>query len=58
MAERKLKPYFKDGKLPTTAWRKEREQLEQGYKDTQTELLPMPTAKALGDSLQHLRGTA
>ena len=28
MAERKLKPYFKDGKLPITAWRKERERLE------------------------------
>ena len=28
MAERKLKPYFKDGKLPITAWRREREQLE------------------------------
>lgn len=37
----KLKPYFKDGKLPITAWRKEREQLEQGYKDTQTELSPL-----------------
>ena len=41
MAERKLKPYFKDGKLPITAWRKEREQLEQEYKDTQTELSPL-----------------
>ena len=27
MAERKLKPYFKDGKLPITAWRRERERL-------------------------------
>ena len=41
MAERKLKPYFKDGKLPITSWRKEREQLEQGYTDTQTELSPL-----------------
>ena len=41
MAERKLKPNFKDGKLPITAWRKEREQLEQEYKDTQTELSPL-----------------
>ena len=41
MAERKLKPYFKDGKLPITAWRKEREQLEQEYKDIQTELSPL-----------------
>ena len=41
MAERKLKPYFKDGKLPITTWRREREQLEQEYKDIQTELLPL-----------------
>lgn len=41
MAERKLKPHFKDGKLPITAWRIEREQLEQDCKDIQTELLPL-----------------
>lgn len=41
MAERKLKPHFKDGKLPITAWCREREQLEQGYKDIQTELSPL-----------------
>ena len=41
MAERKLKPYFKDGKLPITAWRKERERLEQEYKDIQAELSPL-----------------
>lgn len=41
MAERKLTPYFKDGKLPITAWRKERERSEQEYKDTQTELAPL-----------------
>ena len=41
MAERKLKPYFKAGKLPITAWRKERERSEQEYKDTQTELAPL-----------------
>ena len=41
MAERKLKPYFKDGKLPITAWRREREQLEQEYRDIQTELSPL-----------------
>ena len=41
MAERKLKSYFKDGKLPITAWRREREQLEQEYKDIQTELSPI-----------------
>ena len=29
MAERKLTPHFKDGKLPITAWRKERDRLEQ-----------------------------
>ena len=41
MAERKLKLHFKDGKLPITAWRREREQLEQEYKDIQTELSPI-----------------
>ena len=41
MAERKLKPYFKDGKLPITAWCREREQLEREYKDIQTELSPL-----------------
>ena len=41
MAERKLKPYFKDGKLPITVWRRERERLEQEYKDIQTELSPL-----------------
>ena len=41
MAERKLKLYFKDGKLPITAWRREREQLEQEYKDIQKELSPL-----------------
>ena len=41
MAERKLKPHFKDGKLPIAAWRREREQLEQDCKDIQTELSPL-----------------
>lgn len=41
MAERKLKPYFKGGKIPITAWRSERDRLEQGYKDIQTELSPL-----------------
>ena len=41
MADRKLRPHFKDGKLPTTAWRREREQLEQEYRDIQSELLPL-----------------
>lgn len=41
MAERKLKPHFKDGKLPIAAWRKERAQLEQDCKDIQTELSPL-----------------
>ena len=41
MAERKLKPYFKDGNLPITAWRREREQLEQEYRGIQTELAPL-----------------
>ena len=52
MAERKLKPHFKDGKLPITAWRREREQLEQEYKDTQTELSPLHAdAKSSGRSI-------
>ena len=41
MAERKLKPYFKDGKLPITAWCKERDRLEQEYKTEQAELSPI-----------------
>ena len=41
MAERKLKPHFKDGKLPITAWRKERDRLEQEYKTGQAELSPI-----------------
>ena len=41
MAERKMKPYFKDGKLPITAWRREREQLEQEYRDIQSDLSPL-----------------
>ena len=38
MAERKLKPHFKEDKLPITAWRRERDRLEQEYKTEQTEL--------------------
>ena len=41
MAERKMKPYFKDGKLPITAWRREREQLEREYRNIQSDLLPL-----------------
>ena len=41
MAERKLKPHFKEGKLPITAWRKERDRLEQQYRTEQTELSPI-----------------
>ena len=41
MAERKLKPYFKDGKIPITVWCRERERLEHEYKDIQTELSPL-----------------
>ena len=41
MAERKLKPYFKDGKLPITAWCREREQLEQEYRNIQSDLSPL-----------------
>ena len=32
---------FKDGKLPITAWRRERDRLEQGYKTGQAELSPI-----------------
>ena len=38
MAERKLKPHFKEGKLPITAWRREHDRLEQEYKTEQAEL--------------------
>ena len=41
MAERKMKPYFKDGKLPITAWSREREQLEQEYRNIQSDLSPL-----------------
>ena len=41
MAERTMKPYFKDGKLPITAWRREREQLEQEYRNIQSDLSPL-----------------
>ena len=41
MTERKLKPYFKDGKPPISAWRKERDRLEQEYQDGQAELSPI-----------------
>ena len=49
MAERKLKPYFKDGKLPITAWRKERSSWS---RDTRTPRRSfrrfMPTQKSSG----------
>lgn len=41
MVERKLKPHFKEGKLPITAWRRERDHLEQEYKTEQAELSPI-----------------
>ena len=41
MAERKLKSYFKDGKLPITAWRDEKARLETEYRDLQQELTPL-----------------
>ena len=41
MAERKLKPYFKDGKLPVTAWRREHDRLEQEYATGQAALSPI-----------------
>ena len=56
MAERKLKPYLKDGKLPITAWRREREQLEQGIQRHSDGAFTAPCRreKALGNPLQHL----
>lgn len=41
MAERKLKPYFKDGKLPITSWRKEQEKLKSEYQRLQQDLRPL-----------------
>ena len=41
MAERKLKPHFKYGKLPITAWRRERDRLEQEHKTEHAELSPI-----------------
>ena len=41
MAERKLKPYFVDGKLPITAWQKEHDRLKQEYGNEQQELSPI-----------------
>ena len=41
MAERKLKPYFREGKLPITAWRTEKEKLKSEYQHLQEELTPL-----------------
>ena len=35
MVERKLRPYFKDGKLPISAWRNEKAQLQKDFEDIQ-----------------------
>lgn len=37
MAERKLRPYFKDGKLPISAWRNEKVQLQKDFEDIQNQ---------------------
>ena len=37
MAERKLKPYFKNGKLPISAWRNEKAQLQKDFEDIQNQ---------------------
>ena len=37
MAERKLRPYFKDGKLPISAWRNEKAQLQKDFEDIQNQ---------------------
>ena len=48
-AERKLKPYFHDGKLPLTKWRKDITALEAEYAAMQTEM------EALRDDVRNLR---
>ena len=40
MAERKLKPHFKDGKLPITAWRKERDRWNRSTRPGKRSFLP------------------
>ena len=37
MAERKLRPYFKDGKLPISAWRNEKTQIQKDFEDIQNQ---------------------
>ena len=37
MAERKLKPYFKNGKLPISAWRNEKAQLQKDFEEIQNQ---------------------
>lgn len=37
MAERKLRPYFKGGKLPISAWRNEKAQLQKDFEDIQNQ---------------------
>ena len=37
MAERKLKPYFKNGKLPISAWKNEKAQLQKDFEDIQNQ---------------------
>lgn len=52
MAERKLKSYFKDGKLPITAWRREREQLIRNIGTFRRSFhRSMPTRKSSGQSI-------
>ena len=51
-AERKLKPHFRDGKLPLTKWRKDAATLEAEYASMQTEI------NALRDDVRNLRQVA
>ncbi len=37
MAERKLQPYFKDGKLPISAWKAEKLQVQKDFEDIQNQ---------------------
>ena len=39
MAERKLRPYFKNGKLPISAWRNEKAQLQTDFEEIQKQFL-------------------
>ena len=39
MSERKLRPYFKDGKLPISAWKAEKLQVQKDFEEIQNQFL-------------------